>query len=50
VRLGALREDLAKLGWAEGRNLRIDARFASGDFDRIRAAAAELVNLGSEVR
>ena len=34
--LTALREGLAQLGWAEGRNLRIDYRWASGDIVRIR--------------
>jgi putative tryptophan/tyrosine transport system substrate-binding protein len=47
--LGALREGLAKLDWIEGRNLRIDLRFAADDPDRIRAYAAELVNLAPDV-
>ena len=34
--LTALREGLAQLGWADGRNLRIDYRWASGDIGRIR--------------
>src|SRR5262249_16881414 len=45
----ALREGLAKLGWIEGRNLRIDLRFTLGDPDRIRAYAAELVSLAPDV-
>jgi putative ABC transport system substrate-binding protein len=45
----ALREGLAKLGWIEGRNLRIDLRFGAGDPDRIRAHAAELVSLAPDV-
>src|SRR5262249_42185383 len=49
VAVTALRQDLAKLGWIEGRNLRIDARFGSGDPDRIRAAASDLVNLRTDV-
>jgi putative tryptophan/tyrosine transport system substrate-binding protein len=44
----AFRDGLAKLGWTEGRNLRIDLRFAV-DPDRARAAAAELVSLSPEV-
>ena len=45
----ALREGLAKLGWIEGRNLRIELRFGAGDLDRIRAYAAELVSLAPDV-
>jgi putative ABC transport system substrate-binding protein len=44
-----LREGLAKLGWIEGRNLRIDLRFTGNDPDRIRASAAELISLAPEV-
>jgi putative tryptophan/tyrosine transport system substrate-binding protein len=45
----ALREGLAKLGWIEGRNLRIDLRFTGSDPDRMRAYALELVSLANEV-
>jgi len=41
----AFREGLGKLGWVEGRNLRIDYRFAGIDTNRVDAAAAELVSL-----
>src|SRR5262245_62319848 len=47
--LAALREGLSKLGWMEGRNLRIDLRFTGSDADRMRAYAGELVSLASEV-
>jgi ABC-type uncharacterized transport system substrate-binding protein len=47
--LGALREGLAKRGWIESRNLRIDVRFGEGDPDRIRAYAAELLGLAPDV-
>jgi len=47
--LGSFRQELAKLGWVEGRNLRIDLRFAGGDVDRIRSYAAELVSLDPDV-
>src|SRR5262245_52443328 len=47
--LSALLDGLAKLGWIEGRNLRIDARLAAGDPARIQAYAAELVRLGPDV-
>ena len=29
AQVGAFRQELEKLGWAEGRNVRIDARFAA---------------------
>jgi putative ABC transport system substrate-binding protein len=41
-------EELRKLGWIEGRNLRLDYRFGVA-LDRIRAAAADLVRLGPDV-
>jgi putative ABC transport system substrate-binding protein len=44
-----LGEALAALGWVEGRNLRIDRRFGTGDANRIRAAAAELVSLAPDL-
>jgi putative tryptophan/tyrosine transport system substrate-binding protein len=37
------------LGWTDGRNLRIDIRWAAGDADRIRRYAAELVALAPDV-
>ena len=39
----ALQEELAKLGWVEGRNLRLEVRFGANDEDRIHAYAAELL-------
>jgi putative tryptophan/tyrosine transport system substrate-binding protein len=45
----AFRERLAQLGWVDGRNLRIDYRWASGDVDRIRAFAKELVELSPDI-
>jgi putative tryptophan/tyrosine transport system substrate-binding protein len=46
--LDAFREGLAAFGWVEGRNLRIDYRFA-GDPSRLAADAEELVNLRPDV-
>jgi putative ABC transport system substrate-binding protein len=40
--LAALWEGLAKLGWIEGRNLRIDIRFPADNLGRIHVHAAEL--------
>jgi putative ABC transport system substrate-binding protein len=47
--MAAFRDGLAKLGWVEERNLRIDLRFGGGDAERFRAYAAELVSLPSDV-
>jgi putative ABC transport system substrate-binding protein len=42
----AFRQELEKLGWAEGRNIRIDHRWATaGDADKIRRFAKDLVAL-----
>jgi len=40
---------MGKLGWIEGRNLRIDLRFGEGDPARLRAYAQELVRLAPDV-
>jgi len=45
----AFQEALVKLGWIEGRNLRIDVRFAADDPNHIRAYAMELVELAPDV-
>ncbi len=45
----ALREEIAKLGWIEDRNVRFDVRYSADDPDRIRAHADELVGLGPDV-
>jgi len=47
--LGAFREGLQKLGWAEGRNLRIDYRWGGGSIERMRTYAVELVALKPDV-
>src|SRR6267154_2138631 len=46
---GALRDELAKLGWIEGRNVRFDVRYSADDPGRIRTHADELVGLGPDV-
>lgn len=48
-RIAAFQEELQKLGWTEGRNIRIEAHYANGNADRMRAQAAELVQLGPDV-
>jgi len=45
----AFRESLDALGWTDGRNIRIDFRYVTGDASRIRADVAELVALAPEV-
>jgi putative tryptophan/tyrosine transport system substrate-binding protein len=41
----AFRDALAKLGWTEGSNIRLELRWAAADPDRIRTLAKELVEL-----
>jgi putative tryptophan/tyrosine transport system substrate-binding protein len=43
--IAAFRGALAKLGWTEGRNLRIELRWAGYDPDRMKTFAKELVDL-----
>src|SRR5260370_11305711 len=40
---------LAELGWTDGRNVRMDVRWAAGDLERMRTLAKELVDLQSDV-
>jgi putative ABC transport system substrate-binding protein len=49
AQVAAFRQELEKLGWAEGRNVRIDARFAAGDLDRVQSYAVELARLKPDV-
>jgi len=49
VDVAALREGLAKLGWIEGRNLRIDLRWGAGDVGLLDTQARELVSLAPAV-
>jgi putative tryptophan/tyrosine transport system substrate-binding protein len=44
-----LKEGLARLGYVEGSNLVIEARFAEGNLDGLPGFAAELVGLGVDV-
>jgi putative tryptophan/tyrosine transport system substrate-binding protein len=45
----ALTHALTDLGWVDGRNVRMDFRWAGGDTDRIRALAQELVGLQPDI-
>jgi putative ABC transport system substrate-binding protein len=49
ARLAGLRSGLERLGWFEGRNIRITYRFAGGMSDRFRPLAKELVALHPEL-
>jgi putative ABC transport system substrate-binding protein len=43
--VAVFRDELAKLGWKEGGNLRIEVRWSAGSPDRVGTFAKELVNL-----
>ena len=45
----ALRQELQKLGWEEGRNIRIDVRFPGSDAGRVRTTLMELMSLTPDV-
>src|SRR5207245_816853 len=45
TRIATFRQQLRKLGWAEGDNLRTEERWSGDDMDRVRRYVAELVNL-----
>jgi ABC-type uncharacterized transport system substrate-binding protein len=45
TRIIAFRHGLADLGWADGRNVWFNYRWAATDVDRIRSYAAELIGL-----
>jgi putative tryptophan/tyrosine transport system substrate-binding protein len=47
-RFSAFQEGLREAGWVEGRNIRIDYRWADGDPDRLRDYAAEIVGSAPE--
>jgi putative tryptophan/tyrosine transport system substrate-binding protein len=47
--LAAFLKELQQLGWADGRNLRIDLRWAAGDAGRMKDFAKELVDLRPEM-
>jgi putative ABC transport system substrate-binding protein len=49
LRIAAFRQELQKLGWIEGRNIRFEYRWAAGDAQRLRAYAQELVGMAPAV-
>jgi putative ABC transport system substrate-binding protein len=48
-RYSAFTQALADLGWVDGRNVRMDLRWAGGDTNRIPALAQELVGLQPDI-
>ena len=49
TQLSAFIQALAGLGWTDGRNMRMDLRFAGGDINRIPALAKEVVGLQPDI-
>ena len=47
--VSTLTQALADLGWTDGRNVRMDLRWARGDFNRLPALARELVGLQPDI-
>ena len=47
--VAAFTQALAGLGWTDGRNVRLDMRWAGADINRIRALAHELVGLQPDI-
>jgi len=45
ARVAAFRDGLQKIGWAEGRNIKIDTRWAAADIELMKRFAKELVVL-----
>ena len=45
----AFRKRLSELGWVDGSNLEIQARWAAGDLDRAKAFAKELIAFNPDV-
>ena len=49
ARMAAFLQGLAQLGWTDGRNVRIDTRWATTNADDLRRQAAELAALAPDV-
>jgi putative ABC transport system substrate-binding protein len=49
ARVAAFRQALVDLGWTDGRNLKIEWRWTSGDITLVRKYATELVQLAPDV-
>jgi putative ABC transport system substrate-binding protein len=49
VRISKFLQALDRLGWTEGRNLKVEIRWAGGDTERIRKDVAELIALSPDL-
>ena len=49
TQVAALRQELRKLGWEEGRNIRVDVRFPGADAEKVHAVLRELMRLTPDV-
>ena len=49
ARIAAFQQGLQQLGWTDGRNVRIDTRWAAGNVENYRKYAPELVELSPDV-
>jgi putative ABC transport system substrate-binding protein len=49
ARLATFRDELQRLGWIDGSNVRIDSRWGAGDAEEIRKDAKELVALAPDI-
>src|SRR5215468_4665745 len=49
ARIASFLKGLAELGWLEGRNIRVEVRWAAGDAERARTYAAEVLGFGPDV-
>jgi putative tryptophan/tyrosine transport system substrate-binding protein len=49
ARVQAFRQELARLGWSEGSNVKFDERWPTDNMDLLRANAANLVALNPDV-
>jgi len=49
ARIASFVKGLAELGWLEGRNVRIEYRWAAGDAERARTYAVEVLGFGPDV-
>jgi putative tryptophan/tyrosine transport system substrate-binding protein len=49
ARLRVFRQELARLGWSEGRDVQLDVRWTTDNMDRVRAEAASLVRTKPDV-
>jgi putative tryptophan/tyrosine transport system substrate-binding protein len=49
IRVRALRQELARLGWTEGGNVQFDERWTTDNMDLVRATAASLMSSTPDV-